>query len=158
MKVAECMKRNVYSIPLSATVAEAAGRFTAHHIGTLPVVEDDGRLVGILPLGDLLALVMPSFVQLLDDFGFVEDFGLLEDQRPGPEVMARPVSAVMQPPLSVEESCGLLRAFALMRKHDLHDLPIVNKQGQLVGIVSRVDIGTALLSKWRQANVSTGAW
>jgi len=149
MKIGDCMKRTVVSIPATATVDEAAALFAARHIGMLPVVDDSGRLVGVLQLRDLLALVMPDFVRLVGDIDFVHDFGAMEAPQPSPEAMARPVREVMQPSPSVEETCGLLRAFALMRQRDLHDLPVVAPDGRLVGIASRVDIGAALLSGWR---------
>jgi CBS domain-containing protein len=115
----------------------------------LPVVDNAGKLVGVLQLRDLLSLVMPDFVRLLEDFDFVHDFGAVETHRPSPEMISHPVSEVMKPPISVQETCGLLRAFALLRHHDLHDLPVVTADDRLVGIASRVDIGTALLSGWR---------
>jgi len=149
MKIGDCMKRTVVSIPATATVGEAAALFAARHIGMLPVVDDSGRLVGVLQLRDLLALVMPDFVRLVGDIDFVHDFGAMEAPQPSPEAMARPVREVMQPSPSVEETCGLLRAFALMRQRDLHDLTVVAPDGRLVGIASRVDIGAALLSGWR---------
>jgi hypothetical protein len=33
----------------------------------------------------------------------------------------------------------------------LHDMPVVSKEGKLVGITSRVDIGVAILSIWPKA-------
>ncbi len=146
--IRDCMKRNVVSIPITATVGEAAALFVARHIGMLPVVDDAGRLVGVLQLRDLLALVMPDFVKLMEDFDFVHDFGAVEARQPSPEMMARPVQEVMQPPVSVDETCGLLRAAALMRQRDLHDLPVVTADGTLVGIASRVDVATAILASW----------
>jgi CBS-domain-containing membrane protein len=148
MNVSECMKRNVVTLPDTATIGEAAALFAARHIGMLPVLDPAGRLVGTLQLRDLLALVMPDFVRPVEDFDFVHDFGALETQRPTPEVLARPVREVMQTPISVNESCGLLRAFSTLRHRDLHDLPVVTAADRLVGIASRVDIGTALLSNW----------
>ncbi|HKZ86783.1 MAG TPA: CBS domain-containing protein [Anaerolineae bacterium] len=153
MKIADCMKRDVVSITASASIGQAAARFASRHIGMLPVVHAVGHLVGVLQLRDLLALVMPDFVQLVDDFDFVHDFGAVESQQPSPEMLARPVTEVMQPPISVEATCGLLRAFAMLREHDLHDLPVVDAAGRLVGIASRVDIGTALLANWRSGEV-----
>ena len=153
MNIADCMKRDVVSITASASVGQAAARFAARHIGMLPVVDAAGQLLGILQLPDLLSLVMPDFVQLVEDFDFVHDFGAVEARQPSPEMLTRRVTEVMQPPVSVEATCGLLRAFAVMRKHDLHDLPVVDTAGRLVGIASRVDIGTALLASWRSAEV-----
>jgi CBS domain-containing protein len=54
----------------------------------------------------------------------------------------------MEPPYSVSANAGLLLAFATMKKHDLYDLPVVNNNNELVGLASRVDVGTALLSRW----------
>ncbi len=133
---------------MTATIGEAAAVFVTRHVGMLPVVDEANRLVGILQLQDLLGLVMPDFVKLLEDFDFVHDFGAVEARQPSPEAIARPVQEVMQPPISVDETCGLLRAAALMRRYDLHDLPIVNGDGRLVGIASRVDVATAILASW----------
>jgi CBS-domain-containing membrane protein len=153
MKIADCMKRDVVSITVSASIGQAAARFAARHIGMLPVVDAEGHLVGVLQLRDLLALVMPDFVHLIEDFDFVHDFGAVETGQPSPEALAQPVRDVMQPPVSVEATCGLLRAFAVMREHDLHDLPVVDAAGRLAGIASRVDIGAALLASWRTSEV-----
>jgi CBS domain-containing protein len=50
MKIRDCMKRNVVSIQAMATVGEAAKVFVARHIGLLPVVDGQSRLVGVLSL------------------------------------------------------------------------------------------------------------
>jgi len=149
MQVRDYMKRNVVSISIQATIGQAAARLAERHIGTLPVVDSTGQLVGMLQLRDLLALVMPDFIRLVEDFDFVHDFGAVESYRLSSEMMARPIESIMQAPVSVEETCGLFRAFSMLYKHDLHDLPIVMADGRLVGIVSRVDIGAALVSSWR---------
>ena len=149
MKISDCMKPNVVSITASASIGQAVALFAVRHIGTLPVIDSTGRLVGLLTLRDLLALVMPDFVRLMEDFDFVHDFGAVETRLPSPETVSRPVREVMQPPISVEQTCGLLRASALLRHHDLLDLPIVTPDSRLVGIASRVDVGTALQAGWR---------
>lgn len=152
MKISSCMKRDIVSLHASDTVERAASLVVDRHVGTLPVVDDDRKLVGLLTLRDLLALVMPAFVRLVEDFDFVHDFGAVEAYQPTPDTLARPVREVMQPPVSVEESCGLLRASAVLRHHELMDLPVVSDTiGELVGIASRVDIGAALLAGWRPA-------
>jgi CBS-domain-containing membrane protein len=149
MIIRDCMKHKVYSISESATISQAVARLTNRRIGTLPVVNAAGRLVGVLRLNNLLSLVMPDFVNLLDAFDFAHDFGALESRQPAPEVMLQPVTKVMQPAAAVDETCGLLRAFAILNEHQLMDVLVVNSLGQLVGIASRVDIGVALLSGWK---------
>jgi CBS domain-containing protein len=144
------MKREVVSISVAATIGEAASLFVEEHIGTLPVVSEKGKLVGILHIRDLLELIMPSFVNIVEDFDFVlGDFSVFEDKLPTRKSAAQPVSSVMAPPVSVKTISGLLRAFAIMNKNQLYDIPVVDDNGRLVGLASRVDVGTALLSEWK---------
>ncbi len=150
--IGQSMKHEVISISVLATIREAAALFVEEHIGTLPVVEADGKLVGILHISDLLELIMPSFVRLVEDFDFVRgDFSIFETLLPAQEVAVQPASSIMDPPVSVRAGSGLLRAFAIMNSHHLYDLPVVDDDGRLVGLASRVDIGTALLAGWRSA-------
>jgi CBS-domain-containing membrane protein len=142
------MKRKVISIPASATIREAADLVIAHHIGQLPVVDERDGLIGIIDLQDLLSLELPDSFNLLADVDFVHDFGAVETTRPTPAELSQTIMALARTATSVAETCGLLRAYALMLKHDLHDLPVVSESGQLVGIASRVDIGAAILSLW----------
>jgi CBS domain-containing protein len=147
--IKNCMKRNVISIPATATIREAAEVFIAHRIGQLPVVDELGRLVGIVALQDLLSLELPDSFDLLLDVDFVHDFGAVETTRPTPAELSQPITILARPATSVADTCGLLRAYGLMLKHNLYDLPVVSETGQLVGIASRVDIGTAVLSLWK---------
>ncbi len=52
--VKNCMKKNVVSIPESASILEAALLMAKKHIGLLPVVDSQKKLVGILGLEELL--------------------------------------------------------------------------------------------------------
>jgi CBS domain-containing protein len=149
MQVKDCMKQNVFSIPETATVTEAAAIFVKNHIGVLPVVNDKGKPVGILRLGDLLTLELPDFIDLMDDVDFVHDFGAVETTRPAPELLAKPVTTLMESVITVEENSGLLRAYSLMLKNNVQDIPVTDSQGILVGIASRVDVATAVLSYWQ---------
>lgn len=149
MKTIEnCMKREVISVPLHATVRDAIRACVRHHIGTLPVIDADGRLAGALRLADLIGLGMPDFLQFMDNIEFIHTFGALEVHHPEPAALDQPVTALMHEPVLVEATAGLLRASALLYKHHLMDIVVVDDHQRLVGIASRVDIGTALLKDW----------
>ncbi len=142
------MKRNVVSIPETASIREAAAVIVKKHIGLLPIVDGNDRLIGVVGLRDLLNLELPDFVRFIDDLDFVHDFGAVETTRPSAEMLDTPVKTLMKDAYTVEEGCGLLRAYALMLQYNLHDMPVVSKDGKLIGIASRVDIGTSILSAW----------
>jgi CBS domain-containing protein len=153
MNVGECMKRKVITIHSSATLSEAATLLVKHHVGTLPVVDDEGHLEGLLLLRHLISLVLPDFVNLLDDFDFVHDFGAVEHRRPKDAALEALVTKVMEKPISVDTECSLLRAVSILLEQNLTDLPVVDRNNKLLGIVSRVDLGTWMIRGW---NISPG--
>jgi len=146
--ISSCMKRNVVCVKSQTPLSEAAKLLVQKHVGMLPVIDEENKLVGMLSLAEMLELFLPAFVRLMDNVDFVHDFGALEEVRIDPAVRRKPVSAVMHEPVSVEETTGLIRAYTILLKHEMHDLPIVKPDGTLVGIASRVDVGTAFLSGW----------
>ncbi len=148
MKIKDYMKKNVISIPIKTTISEAAAVIVEKHVGILPVVDEQGKPVGVIRLEDLLMLEMPDFIHLIADFDFVHDFGAVETTRPTHKLLAKAITTIMQPVITIEEDSGLLRAYAIMLQNDIYDMPVTIKTGELVGIVSRVDIGTAILSMW----------
>ena len=152
--IKNCMKLKVFSISSTATIRQAAAQIVECHVGLMPVVDNQGKPVGIIGLRDLLSLELPDIFELLPELDFVHDFGAVETTRPAPEELDQPVTTIMRPVTFVEETCGMLRAYSLMVKHNLHDLPVVSKDGILVGIASRVDIGVAILSTWKSIGPS----
>ena len=148
MKISQCMKRNVVSIPDTSTVREAAAVFVKEHVGLLPIVDQNNKLIGVVGLRDLLSLELPDFISFIDDLDFVHDFGAVETTHPPAEVLGGSIKTLMKPPITVQEDSGLLRAYALMLQHNLHDMPVVSEDRKLVGMASRVDIGTAIVSAW----------
>ncbi len=147
------MKREVVSIHASASLRQAATRLVDRKVGTLPVVDEAGMLIGILSIADIIHVFLPDVVSLLADIDFVKDFGALKEPDPADLEWAETltVADTMKKPVSVEQDCSLLRALSVMEKHDMRDLPVVAEGGRLVGIASRVDIGRAMLADWLQA-------
>ena len=150
MNISDCMKRNVISIAETATVREAASILAKKHIGLLPIVNSEMNVIGVVGLKDLLSLKLPDFVRFVADVDFVHDFGAVETSSPSAEALDESITTLMKDAITVEESCGLTRAYALMLQHNLHDMPVVSVDRKLIGVASRVDIGTAILSSWEK--------
>jgi Mg/Co/Ni transporter MgtE len=148
MNIQNSMKKRVISVLDTDNLGTAAKQFVKYHVGTLPVINTDGKLVGVLKLHGLLTLILPAFISLMEDFDFVGDFGAMESIRPSQEIVSKQVSVVMEAPVYVDDTCGLSRAFSLLHRHNLTDLPVVDSDHHLIGIASRVDIGTAILKNW----------
>ena len=61
-----------------------------------------------------------------------------------------PISVWMTTPaLTIDADTRIVECAALMLKHEVHRLPVVNAAGSLVGIITRTDVFNALLSKYK---------
>ncbi len=145
MTIGSVMKERVVSVSADQTLESAMRLLVDERVGLLPVVDAQHRLLGVLGLEQVLELALPAFVGMLEDYDFVADFGAVELARIDPAVRRRPVRNLMREAISVQADCGLLRAHAVMRQHGLRDLPVIDREGRLVGIASWVDVGTAFL-------------
>lgn len=149
VRIDTCMKRRVISCYPETTIKQAALLMAENNVGTMPVVDENGMLIGVTTMRDVIHIFLPDFIDLLSNINFIKDFGKWAFV--SPERMQKAerlmVADIMVAPISVEEDCSLVKALSIMEKFGIADLLIV-KEGRLVGIASRVDIGRAFLSKW----------
>ena len=148
MKINCYMKKMVISIHDDEVVSDAVALFMENPIGMLPVIDQETKLVGIVTLRDILHLVMPSSFDLVEDLDFLHDLGATEKAKPSSEEMRLQINKMMSPAISAEIDFTLFHAAALMTKHDIHDLPVVDHNGKLVGLLSHVDVGRGLIATW----------
>ncbi|MDH3944767.1 MAG: CBS domain-containing protein [Anaerolineae bacterium] len=145
-KIGDWMKPRVISIQSDANVKEAAQLMVDNKVGTLPVLDEQGKLVGELSIADVVDLLLPDFVSLVENIDFVKDFGAFKIRSHADEERAEatPVTELMEDAVSVEADCSLVRGLSIMRKHNLRDVPVI-RDDQLVGLASWVDLGRAFL-------------
>jgi CBS-domain-containing membrane protein len=109
----------------------------------MPVVDEKDRPLGIITQGDLIYRAgLPVRLGLLAETDQEKARTLLEAlaSRKAEEIMSRPAMVIPEDELAVE-------AVNLMLEKKLKRLPVVDQQGKLVGIVSRVDIFRIIMRK-----------
>jgi CBS domain-containing protein len=115
-QVKDAMKKNVVSIVPNATVEEAIRTLLEHQISGAPVIDKEGKLVGII-----------SQFQLLE---------VLYD----PQIRTQRVQQIMtKDVLTIEDSALLGTAANLFVLHRIHRIPVL-KSGRVVGVISRSDL------------------
>lgn len=60
----DVMRRNVYTVSVEAPAHEAAARMHEHKIGCLPVIDGNGRAIGMITATDLLAVAQRALLAL----------------------------------------------------------------------------------------------
>jgi CBS domain-containing protein len=145
--IGQWMKKHVITIRSGASLEDAARLMVEKKIGSLPILDESGQLIGLVSINRIIAELLPDFVSLLGNIDFVKDFGAFRMISPEDfdRISHLTVDQIMETPVAVEADCSLMRALAIMKKHDLRDLLVV-QGGGLVGIASWVDIGRAFLS------------
>lgn len=129
MRVSELMSRDVVTIKGSATCHDAAARMHEARIRHLPVIDEAGRLEGIVTDRDLRHRLFTP--EVLCSVGAVPV---------GDTLRAVKVREVMStPPVTVEASARLEDAAGIMRERKIGSVPVVER-GCLVGIVTETDL------------------
>lgn len=138
----DIMTTEVITVRPETEIVEATKLLLENHINGLPVVDDKGKLVGILCQSDLIVqqkkLPLPSFFTFLD--GFIPLTSMKQLEKEIQKAVATTVSQAMTPdPVTVNPDTGLNSVAALMVDKNFHTLPVV-EGGQLVGVVGKEDV------------------
>jgi CBS domain-containing protein len=145
MRAEDVMTRNVVTIGAGASVREAARLLVEHRVSGLPVVDAEGRVVGLVTEADLIARQKgPSPRRswwhrfLSDPEQLAEEYRRAEGSTVG-DVMTAGVICV-DPRMPIEAIAAMLQRRGIKR------VPVMLRD-QLVGIVSRADLVKALASR-----------
>jgi CBS domain-containing protein len=141
MLVRDIMTTAVISISPEHSVRHAAQIMLDRHISGLPVIDDEGRLAGMLTEGDLLRRAeLGAAAGWIAEGQSAEDFIRRHSWR---------VGDVMTPDaLTVAETTPIDKVATLMRTHGIRRLPVV-RDGVVVGVVSRADLLRSIVAAGR---------
>ena len=145
MFVARRMKRNIVTAAPSASLLEVQRRMREHTIRQIPVVSEDGTLLGIVSDRDIRAAVLPT--DLVPGFtpGEAEKF---MKSTPVERVMTRKVVTAMLTD-TLEDAIVLLHDFRV------NALPVVDGAGKVAGIITRTDVLEAFIDALGVGDVSS---
>jgi CBS domain-containing protein len=145
MKAADVMTRRVVSVSPETSVAEAVRLMLQDDISGLPVVDEHGRLAGIVTEGDFLRRAETDTERRRQRWlTFLLGPGRLAQEYV--HTHGRKVAEVMTPDVvSVTEYTPLREIVRLMEGRRIKRVP-VTRDGKLVGIVSRANLLRAMAS------------
>jgi CBS domain-containing protein len=122
-KCSDIMTRDPVCCAPGDTARKAAELMKAKDVGPLPVVEESGRLVGIVTDRDLVLNVLAR----------------------GLDASTTKVSdAMTRDPVCCKEEEPLEDALEKMSTYQVRRLPVVDNQDRIVGIIAQADIATRI--------------
>jgi CBS domain-containing protein len=129
------MTRDVITITPDTSLSEAHRLMTEKRIRRLPVV-DHGKLVGLITLGDVRS-AEPSAASTLS----VWEMNNLLAKLTVAEIMTRE-------PVTINQEATISTVAEIMLEKKFSGLPVVDEQGQLVGIITESDIFRLVVREW----------
>ncbi len=142
--VRDVMSTPVVTLRPDDNVEHAADLLAEKNIGSLPVVDDEGTLVGILRDDDLIAsearVHVPTFINFLG-LGMAFPGEMKHLERELRKIAGATVRDVMQTdPPTVSPDATLEDVATIMHDQGVNSVPVVDSDSKVVGIVARADI------------------
>jgi CBS-domain-containing membrane protein len=148
LKAKDIMTRDIVTVTPETEIVEAAGILLKNRVNGLPVVDDTGKLVGILCQSDLIVqqkrIPVPSLFTLLESYVPLSSVKRIDKEVE--KIAAITVKQAMTAdPVTVSPETEIEDIAALMVDRKYHTLPVVDG-GRLVGVIGKEDVLKTLLS------------
>jgi CBS domain-containing protein len=142
--VRDVMTSEVLAVRRETPLKEVARLLVERRISGLPVVDDEGQVVGVVSEADLLvkeqgpdAVPRGTLDRFLGESGQARQLRAKAEARTAGEAMTAPA-------ITIDGSRSVHQAAALMIERRVNRLPVV-EAGRLVGIVTRADLVRAFV-------------
>ncbi|QSJ17219.1 CBS domain-containing protein [Nostoc sp. UHCC 0702] len=145
--VADVMSHNPIVVKAETPLKEAVQIIAERRISGLPVVDDAGKLVGIISETDLMwqetGVTPPAYIMFLDSVIYLQNPATYE--RDLHKALGQTVGEVMSKnPITISPDKTVKDAARLMHDRNIHRLPVLDSAGQVIGILTRGDIIRAM--------------
>jgi len=132
--VADVMTRTVVVVPGSAPFKQVVRAMREYRVSALPVTDPDGLIVGVVSEADMILREDPSVLEP----HFFEGHSRRDERKKAEALVARDLMTA--PPVTVGPQASVADAARLMHERRVKRLPVVDLEGRIVGIVSRMDL------------------
>ena len=138
IKAKDVMTRDVVFVDINTPMKEVAQTLGSHVISGLPVVDLEGKVVGVISEKDFLRhmgaqdkMTFMAFVaeRLKEAWCVDESIG----ERTAGEMMTSPA-------VTIDEDKPIIEIATIFKEKNINRAPVINQKGGLVGLVSRADI------------------
>lgn len=141
--IAQVMTANPITVKKTTPLQEAITILAENHISGLPVVDDNGKLTGILSETDLMwqeTGVEPApYIMILDSVIYLQNPARYEKEIH--KALGQTVGEVMTDnPIAIKSHQTVKEAAHIMHEKKIRRLPVIDEQQNLVGILTQGDI------------------
>jgi CBS domain-containing protein len=132
--VEEIMTTQVVAVKLGASFKEMTAALRENRVSAFPVIDDDGKVIGVVSEADMLAREVLN----ADHAGTIAAMSHRGEQHQAGGLTARDL--MTHPAITVTPDDSAEQAARLMYTLQVKRLPVIDRGGRLVGIISRTDV------------------
>ncbi len=144
MRVSEIMTKDLTAVEKDIPVRELIFILNSAEMPDMPVVDDNGVLIGVISEKDLIKAALPGYFEMLHSTSFIPDLNQLSKKLA--KIANDPIEKYMKRDvISISLDDDDLQAADLLIRKNLKSLPVVDKDGRLAGVVRRIDLLRNLL-------------
>jgi len=141
LKAKDIMTKEVITVKPETTLEELARLLMKQQISGAPVVDDNGKIIGIVTENDLISknsrLHIPTILRLFDAYIPLGTSKMESDIR---KMAASTVEDICTKEIiTVDEEASVEYIATIMTEKRIHILPVV-REGKLVGIIGKKDL------------------
>jgi CBS domain-containing protein len=147
--VADIMERDPITVGRDDDVESVIRVLREHELPGVPVVDGSGRLVGIITENDLILrdeeadLHLPHHLDIMGGVIYLESMKHFEE-RIKKAFASNAEDMMTSDPTTVTPDAPVEDAAKLIAEHKHNRLPVVDDDGRLVGVVTRLDVLDAI--------------
>lgn len=138
----DIMSKNVITVNKSTPISELSALFINHNVNGIPVLDDDGKVIGIVTQGDLIEqnknLHIPTVITLFDAVLFLESEKKFESDVK--KLTGNKVEDIYSTDaITVSADTEISEIATIMAEKDVHTLPVMD-DGKLTGVIGKLDL------------------
>jgi CBS-domain-containing membrane protein len=149
---ADIMDTDVPALEPQDDARRAIEQLAEREIGALPVVNSEGKLIGIVSESDLVLsdeeadLHLPHYLNIMGGIVFTGSMKGFEDRLN--KAFATNVRDLMTPdPVTVRTDDGVEKAARLIAEEHHNHIPVTDGDGKVAGMITRADVLAALVDE-----------
>ena len=145
----DIMTKEILTVTPKTSVSELAELFTTHNINGVPVIDDEGKLLGVVTENDLIyqkkKVHIPTVINILDSVIYLESPEKMKQEMQkitGVTVQDIYTSNVV----TIGQETPIDEIATIMAEKNIHTLPVLDNDN-LIGVIGKGDIIKTLINK-----------
>lgn len=141
--VADVMTPDPISVTPQTPLQEAISILAEKKISGLPVVDEQGKIVGVISENDLMwqetGVETPPYIMFLDSVIYLQNPAKYNKEIH--KAIGQTVGEAMSDrPIIIKADKSVKEAARMMHEKKIRRLPVVNNESQLIGIITQGDV------------------